>query len=609
MVLPWRLSLGQAAQNGAYGNIADNYMANLENAESRGDPNAANPNSSALGLHQITDDTWNSLRNKYPQLGLTADGRTDPNQSRLAARALTADNVNYLNRRGINNVTPGNAHLAHVLGGPKAADTLLADPSTPLSNILTPQEIAANPPFQGNKTAGDAAAWAAGMQGSTGDTIGPSNFNPMAGQVDPGHTPEELNQDVQGDTPDTAPEKPEEIDDEGKQNSKSLPWRLASFFENLGAGAATNGPWAASLGAGVENNTKQNNEDTERSMRIAQMNRQNALQYNQQRISNGNLQEVAKARQLQKQQIAINAWKNGVAMPSAIAYAGGKMNNQDIQNLSNASFPEYAAEMSRMDYYMQPRWGAPQRLVSQDENGNIHQGYMLFNDKGGQRFVGEDGQVSQNVPSGYTDPMTSGVREQNRQNVKDNNEALDAQNADRAQLQTLNEAKDVLPKAAAGGGFKDNLARWYSKNTKGDMAAANDYLTKTLSNLAADSYKTLSGSSRPDAQAQAAMIKSVPDITTNPTATSQVILQGIENIKARNAARQAYQQFILDNPNTKPNAKVWESNYLQLHEPRTVGMDEAKQFLNGQQGSDGAPSVNYNTVKTTVVPRGSWGVK
>lgn len=607
MVLPWRLSLGQAAQNGAYGNIASNYMANLEAAESGGNPNAANPNSSALGLHQITDDTWNSLRNKYPQLGLTADGRTDPNQSRLAARALTADNVNYLNGRGIRNVTPGNAHLAHVLGGPKAADTLLADPSTPLSSILTPQQIAANPQFQGNKTARDAVDWADGMQGGSSDTMGPSNFNPMAGQVDPGHTPEELNQDVQVDTPDTAPEKPEEIEDEEKKNSKSLPWRLASFFENLGAGAATNGPWAASLAAGVANNAKQDDEDMERSMRIAQMNRQNALQYNQQRIANGNLQEVAKARQLQKQQLVGNMMKMGISGPSAIAYANGKMNNQDVQNLSNASLPEYSSEMSRIQYYMQPRWGAPQRLVSQDENGNIHQGFMQFNDRGGQRFVGEDGQVSPNVPAGYTDPITSGVREQNRQNVKDNASLSDDLNNDTNQLQTVNGALEQLPKAAAGGDFSSNLARWYSSRTGGDMSAATDLMKKDLSNLQASAYNSLHG--RADAAAQRAAIGGVPDISTNPMATAQVLLQTKENINARNAARQAYQQYLNYNPGAKPNGKEWQANYLATHMPRAVGLEEAKQFLNGQQGSDAAPSVNYNAVKSTVVPRGSWGVK
>src|SRR6185312_13392967 len=61
--------------------------------------------------------------------------------------------------------SPGNTYLAHFAGPQGAIDVLKSDPSTPVSRILSPDAIKANP-FLANMTAGQLQQWAAGKVGA-----------------------------------------------------------------------------------------------------------------------------------------------------------------------------------------------------------------------------------------------------------------------------------------------------------------------------------------------------------------------------------------------------------------------------------------------------------
>lgn len=107
--------------------------------ESRFKPGAKNPNSSAGGLFQFTDGTWNSMVAKYGNLvGMPAGTtRFDPKWSAIMAAALTKENSQTITQ--ITGMTPtdGELYAAHFLGAAGAARLMRM-------NKETPNDIAAN---------------------------------------------------------------------------------------------------------------------------------------------------------------------------------------------------------------------------------------------------------------------------------------------------------------------------------------------------------------------------------------------------------------------------------------------------------------------------------
>lgn len=91
----------------------------IRQAESGGNPNAKNPNSSASGPYQFTDSTWAGMVRNYPETGLTVADKGKPEAQEIMAQLLTQENTQAYNAKGIE---PNEADLyaAHFLGGPAA---------------------------------------------------------------------------------------------------------------------------------------------------------------------------------------------------------------------------------------------------------------------------------------------------------------------------------------------------------------------------------------------------------------------------------------------------------------------------------------------------------
>ena len=141
-------------------------------AESGGDANAKNPNSSASGLGQFIDSTWlSTLKSARPDLASGKSDaellalKTDPDLSRQMTEAYAQQNGQALTKAGLD-ATPGNTYLAHFAGPQGAVSVLKADPNTPVSQVLTPQAVAANPFLKG-MTAGQLASWASRKVGDS----------------------------------------------------------------------------------------------------------------------------------------------------------------------------------------------------------------------------------------------------------------------------------------------------------------------------------------------------------------------------------------------------------------------------------------------------------
>lgn len=190
--------------------LPQGFLRRMAQIESKFNPNAQNPNSSAGGLFQFIDSTAKNygLGNKF-----------DPVASTDAASRLAVDNKNYLAKILGRDPTSGELYLAHQQGAGGAAK-LLSNPSAPAADIvglkaanlnggagLTAGELAQKwtskfgdvgsggitgiPPLLGNPTGASSAVANFGLQGPIGasapalptaavSSMQPDNFTPKA---------------------------------------------------------------------------------------------------------------------------------------------------------------------------------------------------------------------------------------------------------------------------------------------------------------------------------------------------------------------------------------------------------------------------------------------
>lgn len=174
--------LGDGRTRVASADPMSGYMASVQQAESGGDPNARNPRSSAGGLFQFTDPTWNGLVERYGrEHGLTVEGKMDPAQQQTAMRLFTGDNAKALRTEGVA-ITPGSLYASHFLGAGAAPRVLTADPSTPMTALVGPEVIRANPTLA-DMTAGEFKEWAGrkGTNANNGYSAPAANAMPSRG--------------------------------------------------------------------------------------------------------------------------------------------------------------------------------------------------------------------------------------------------------------------------------------------------------------------------------------------------------------------------------------------------------------------------------------------
>lgn len=154
-------SVPLAAPAGAGGPGAP-WLDILQQAESGGNPTAANPRSSARGAFQFIDGTWREFARANPELFTGMDdaaimaARNDPALSRQAAAWYADQNSRSLAEAGLP-VEPATLATAHVFGPAGAQALLSADPATPAIRVLGESVMRANPNWAG-RTAGEVVA-------------------------------------------------------------------------------------------------------------------------------------------------------------------------------------------------------------------------------------------------------------------------------------------------------------------------------------------------------------------------------------------------------------------------------------------------------------------
>jgi hypothetical protein len=131
------------------------FLDRLMQAESGGRQFAKNPASSALGPFQFISSTFREvILRHFPQVTEGKSDaeilalRVDPKVARDAALAYTRANAAFLQERGAA-TEPAHLRLAFLVGPSGAANVILAEPETPVSNLLSKAALEANPFLDG----------------------------------------------------------------------------------------------------------------------------------------------------------------------------------------------------------------------------------------------------------------------------------------------------------------------------------------------------------------------------------------------------------------------------------------------------------------------------
>jgi murein DD-endopeptidase MepM/ murein hydrolase activator NlpD len=155
----------QIARTGDAANASEKVIDRIINVESGGNPNAANPLSTAAGLGQFISSTWMRLIRSYrPDIANSMSYadilnlRYDPTTAREMLYNLTAENEADLRRAG-HTPTAGNLYLAHFLGSAGAVGVLNAPDDTPIENAVGYGVVSANP-FLSGRDVGWIISWA-----------------------------------------------------------------------------------------------------------------------------------------------------------------------------------------------------------------------------------------------------------------------------------------------------------------------------------------------------------------------------------------------------------------------------------------------------------------
>jgi hypothetical protein len=119
------------------------YLARLKMRESSGRADAEAEGSSAVGLYQFTSGTWKGLMEQHPELGLTIDGRKDPEQQERAVRQFTRNNARHLQNNNVP-VTEATLRLAHFMGAGGAVKMVSTDGNAIAAEAF-PDSAASNP--------------------------------------------------------------------------------------------------------------------------------------------------------------------------------------------------------------------------------------------------------------------------------------------------------------------------------------------------------------------------------------------------------------------------------------------------------------------------------
>lgn len=121
----------------------DDYYDRVAFVESSNNPKAKSKTSSAAGLFQFTEDTWNEYVKKMGKR-YSLDDRFDPNKALEVMKFKTQDISNRLKQTLKRDPNHTEKYMAHFMGVSGARKFLQASPFDPVDKVATPAQLKAN---------------------------------------------------------------------------------------------------------------------------------------------------------------------------------------------------------------------------------------------------------------------------------------------------------------------------------------------------------------------------------------------------------------------------------------------------------------------------------
>ena len=123
--------------------VLGSFVKKLEKIESGGNPEAKNPKSSALGLHQFIASTWQETT-KAMGKNYSLEDRKDPAKSREVFEFFTKKNLERAQSDLGRTPQEHELYMYHLLGRSGAGDILQASPNKPATDYVGKKQATAN---------------------------------------------------------------------------------------------------------------------------------------------------------------------------------------------------------------------------------------------------------------------------------------------------------------------------------------------------------------------------------------------------------------------------------------------------------------------------------